>query len=307
MKWLASNNSLLLIWVSLMASSFVMSENLLPYANAITSTGLRFILASLFMLPFILFRYEPSHSIFELFSINRTVFLHYMIISLFLILFFVGLFEALKTTTALRTSIIYTLVPLMSLIVALGLLKTRTEKLKIVGFVFGTLGAVLIILAFNSEGVSLDIWNKGDSIFIFSCLSLSIHVVLIKKWGEHVPAIQGAFYIMFFGALLLIPLIVIFGELDQVVWEAYEFWSTLLYLTVFTTMATFFLQQRLVKRVGPNKLLSFTYLIPILVLLPALWDSVEPLVGKQLVESISGIFLVLLALYLISKEQKVTM
>jgi hypothetical protein len=64
-------------------------------------------------------------------------------------------------------------------------------------------------------------------------------------------------------------------------------------------MATFFLQQRLVQKVGPNRLLAFTYLIPVLVVIPEGWATIA-----HLKESVSGILITLLALYLISKDQK---
>ena len=102
---------------------------------------------------------------------------------------------------------------------------------------------------------------------------------------------------------MLLPFMAVFGELDQVAWQVSEFWGILLYLTVFTTMATFFLQQRLVQKVGPNQLLAFTYLIPILVVIPEGWSAIAHL-KESMSESVSGILITLLALYLISKEQK---
>jgi drug/metabolite transporter (DMT)-like permease len=295
MKWLLSNNVLLLLWVSLMASSFVVSADLIPYANSITSTGLRFILASIMMIPLVAMNYRPMTS--------KKIYLHYSLISLFLVLFFVGLFEALKTTTAMRTSVIYTLVPLISIVFTFVLLKTKTSKTKLLGFVLGSVGAILVLLAFNQDNIEFFSWYAGDSIFVVACFCLSIHVVLVKKWGADVPPIQGSFYIMVLGGLMLLPFMAVFGELDQVAWQVSEFWSILLYLTVFTTMATFFLQQRLVQKVGPNQLLAFTYLIPILVVIPEGWSAITHL-KESMSESVSGILITLLALYLISKDQK---
>jgi len=298
MKWLLSNNVLLLLWVSLMASSFVVSADLIPYANSITSTGLRFILASIMMIPLVVIQVKQSN--YRPMA-GRKVYLHYGLISLFLVLFFVGLFEALKTTTAMRTSVIYTLVPLISIVLTFVLLKTKISRTKLVGFALGTIGAIWVLLAFNKDNVDFFNFYKGDCIFVLACISLSVHVVLVKKWGADVPPIQGSFYIMVLGSLLLLPFMGLFGELDQVSWQVSEFWQILLYLTVFTTMATFFLQQYLVQKVGPNQLLAFTYLIPILVVVSQGWEGI-----LQIKDSLSGILITLLALYLISKDQKVT-
>ena len=98
---------------------------------------------------------------------------------------------------------------------------------------------------------------------------------------------------------MLLPLMLMFGELDDVAWENIKFWEILLYLTVFTTMATFFLQQRLVQKIGPNQLLAATYLIPILVVLPKGWAAIA-----HASYSMYGVLIIFLALYLISKERK---
>lgn len=290
MKNIISQNSILLLWVSLMASSFVISKGLLPYANPITSTGLRFILASIFMLPFIWPKYRKM--------LKFEFIIKYAFISLFLVLFFIGLFEALKTTSPMRTSVIYTLVPLLSVVLTYIGLKFITPIRQLVGFFLGTAGAVWVLLAFNQgENLSLN-WNSGDSIFLLACASLSLHVVLIKKWTSNIPPAQGAFYIMVLGGLILLPFLFLLGDLTQVAWQETEFWQILLYLTLFTTMATFFLQQYLVQQVGPNRLLAFTYLIPGLVVIPQGLAAVT-----QLYYGLPGILLTLLALYLISKKQ----
>jgi drug/metabolite transporter (DMT)-like permease len=281
---------LLVVWVGLMASSFVISADLIPYANSITSTGLRFLLATVMMLPLILVNYQPLS--------KSRILLQYGLMSIFLVLFFIGLFEALKTTTAARVAVIYTLVPLISLIFSHVILRDKVDKVKLIGFLLGTFGAILFLLANAGKTVVIFVWYSGDSIFFLSCCSLSMHVVLVKKWGAEVPAAQGAFYIMLLGGLMLVPMMLIMGDLDQVAWQVSEFWWLLVYLTLFTTMGTFFLQQYLIQKLGPSQLLAFTYLIPILVALSLGWQVIY-----QSKQSLAGILIILLALYLIANDK----
>lgn len=228
-----------------------------------------------------------------------TLLLKYTLISLFLVLFFLGLFEALKTTTAMRTSVIYTLLPLLSVLFTFIALRQLTSKRQLLGFVLGTIGAIWVLLVFNRDSPIQQQWYSGDSIFLLACCCLALHVVLIKKWTSDVPPVQGAFYIMFIGGLILLPFLLLFGDLQHVAWDQHEFWQVLLYLTVFTTMATFFLQQLLLKKVGPNRLLAFTYLLPGLVVMLQGYVSIDPLT-----RSLPGIMLTFLALYLISRRQQ---
>lgn len=289
-------NSLLFLWVSLMASSFVVSQDLLPFTTPLVGTALRFTLGCILMLPFILYRWE---------YLGMRVFFQYGLISLFLVLFFVGLFTALKTTSPLHTSVIYTLVPMVSVLFTYIGLKLATPKLQILGFLLGIVGAVWMLLALHPTLSNLGNMNKGDAIFLLACCSLSMHVTLVKKWGSQVPAALGAFYIMLCGSIILLPVFIVSFPLDNTDWSNIEFWKILLYLTVFTTMATFFLQQYLVKLAGPNRLLAFTYLIPILVAMPQLYELMTQ--GGDIsimLWALPGVMLTLLALYLISKQSR---
>jgi len=289
MKQTLADNLILLLWVSLMASSFVVSEQLIPFANPVASTGLRFILATLMMLALV------KGAPFKL--LTRKILLHYSLISVCLVLFFLGLFETLKTTTALKTSVIYTLLPLFSVILAYLTLKVVTPPKLIIAFIIGSFGAIWVLIAFTQQAFSIEQWQLGDSIFLGACCFLAMHVILIKKWTSDVPPTLGAFYIMLLGSILLLPFLLLFGDLSNVGWQQKEFWQTLLYLTVFTTMATFMLQQYLLKKVGPNRLLAFTYLIPTLVIIPQGIENIYTLHNV-----LPGILMTVLALYVISKK-----
>jgi drug/metabolite transporter (DMT)-like permease len=289
MKDALINNIILLVWVCLMASSFVVSEHLLPYANPIASTGLRFILATLMMLFFV-----KKAAVLKL---NRKVLARYSIISLCLVLFFLGFFEALKTTTGMKTSVIYTLLPLFSVVLSYFTLKVITPIKLIAAFILGSIGAIWVLVTFTQQTFTFDQWTIGDSIFVGACCCLAMHVILIKKWTADIPPSLGAFYIMLLGSVLLLPFLLFFGDLKHVAWQEKAFWQTLLYLTVFTTMATFLLQQYLLKKVGPNRLLAFTYLIPTLVVISQGVDNIY-----NLNSTLPGVILTLLALYYISKK-----
>lgn len=148
---------LLLLWVALIASSFVVSEHLLPYANPVASTALRFILASLLMAPLVIPRYPAFPS--------REMLFKYFVITLFLVLFFLGLFQSLKTTTATRTSVIYTLVPLMTVFISYISLRATTKRHQLIGFILGTLGATWVLLTLGKDPVNLLEWYTGDTLF----------------------------------------------------------------------------------------------------------------------------------------------
>lgn len=260
----------LLLWAWLMASSFVVSGHMVNYASPIATTGFRFLLALIMMLLVLLVSWyqakRPIRQEFKaLFDSPRHA-LHYLLISGSLVGFFIGLFMALETTTPLNTSVLYTLIPLMGVIITKIWLHISTPWIKVGGFMMGSIGATGVL--FSTQVHSLqDLqsfqWNQGDLLYIGACVLLAFHVVSVQKWGSRLKPFPGAFMIMLFGSMWLLPITLIWGELDQVQWGTSGFWVNALYLTIFTTLFTFVLQQRLVSTVGANRLLAFSYTIPV--------------------------------------------
>ena len=260
----------LLIWAWLMASSFVVSGHMTDYASPIATSGFRFLLA--LILVFLLLAWQwhraglkVSDQLAALFR-SRQRLGHYFIISGALVGFFIGLFVALQSTTPLNTSVLYTLLPLMGVIMSRFLLREAMPRLKVAGFILGSLAAMMVLFssqASSSNGFMHFEWHKGDGIFLGACALLALHVVSVQKWGRTLAPLSGAFMIMFFGVIWLLPITLIWGQLNEVKWLATGFWNNVLYLTVFTTLFTFVLQQRLVMTVGASRLLAFSYTIPV--------------------------------------------
>ncbi|KZM43710.1 membrane protein [Marinomonas sp. SBI22] len=269
--------SSLLVWAWLMASSFVVSGNMEAFASPIATTAFRFVLALVLISGLLLANWQRAginrtQALSDLF-VSRILCLQYVLISGALVGFFIGLFVALKYTTPLKTSVLYTLVPLMGVFIAKLWLGERLNGIKLLGFILGSIAACLVL--FNSQNdINSDVaelgllnWNRGDLIFLAACVLLAIHVVSVQKWGRKLAPLSGAFMIMLFGTLWLIPIALIWGELDKLRWLAKGFWLNGLYLTVFATLFTFILQQHLVASVGANRLLAFSYSIPVWVAL----------------------------------------
>ncbi|MFT6405248.1 MAG: drug/metabolite transporter (DMT)-like permease [Marinomonas primoryensis] len=259
----------LLLWAWLMASSFIVSGHMVAFASPIATSAFRFLLALLILFPVLLFSWQraglsKAEQFQTLFSSGQRIF-HYVVISGALVGFFIGLFVALQSTTPLNTSVLYTLVPLMGVFIAKVWLKEAAPLWRIVGFVLGSIGAVVVLL--STQPYDDLQWHSGDYLFLGACFLLALHVVSVQKWGRSLGALSGAFMIMLFGTLWLLPVALIWGELSQVQWLSQDFWVTILYLTVFTTLFTFVLQQRLVMTAGASRLLAFSYTIPVWVAL----------------------------------------
>ncbi len=259
----------LLLWTWLMASSFIASGFMVDYASPIATSAFRFIVALLVMSLVLILSWRKSklaiRDQFKQLFLSKERLFHYVLISGALVWFFIGLFVALQSTTPLNTSVLYTLVPLIGVFIARFWLKEAAPWLRISGFVIGSAGAMIVL--FSTQGVSSFEWHSGDYIFLGACFLLALHVVSVQKWGRSLGSLSGAFMIMLFGTLWLLPIALLWGDLSDVKWQSSGFWLYGLYLTIFTTLFTFVLQQRLVMTAGASRLLAFSYTIPIWVAL----------------------------------------
>ncbi len=283
-------NGTLFLWVSLMASSFIASAYIVPYASPIVSTGLRFWIAGIVLLPFVAPRLRPY--------MTRKIIIRYSFISATLVIFFVGMFESLKYTSAFNTSVIYTGIPIICVILATWLLNERSNAYKMTGYALGSVGAVWVLFVSQGQDVFAFRFNQGDLIFFVASIFLAAHIVLIRKWGSYVPPQIGAFLILLCGSIMMLPIMLMFGSLQNVQWQSLAFWKILLFLSIFTTLFTFSLQQFLVRTVGPNRFIAFSYLIPLFVAI-----AQGALTGGLLWYIAPGILLTGLSLIIVSREQ----
>ena len=95
---------LVLLATFLIAGSFIASQKLSGVIDPISLTLCRFVFASLILAPFIVFNKKYRTKVL-------TTLPKGMIIGLFYSLYFIGLFKALESTTALNTGTLFTLVP----------------------------------------------------------------------------------------------------------------------------------------------------------------------------------------------------
>lgn len=286
-----------LLWAGLMASSFVASAHITSYASPLATTGLRFTLALLVMSPIYFFTQRSTKSALTTMFKSPILILRYLLISGALVGFFIGLFTALKTTSSLNTSVMYTFVPLLGamLMLAFG---QRTSRKHWLGYSIGSIGAISVSL-FTREAQL--IWHIGDVIYFIACGLLALHIISLQYWGGQVAAFDGAYRIMLFGSFWLIPITLFWGDLSHVAWQAPIFWLLLIYLTLFTTLLTFVLQQLVIRYGGASRLLAFSYTIPI-------WVAIYQATQSEAILLLSygfmiGAFMVLLAILMIDSHQ----
>lgn len=280
---------LMLLCALLVSGSFLASAAISHELDPLLLTFLRFSLASILFAPLIWFRYGLAVGLASL--------ARYALISAVLVIFFWSMFLSLRYTSALNTSVIFTLVPGLSSIYAMLLNRERLGPTRLMALLLGGVGALWIIFRGDFTLLSAFVWNKGDLIFGAGCLFMGLYTPLVRLLHRGEPMLQMAFWIMVTGtfwlALLAGPKVL------ELSWSAISprVWWGIGYLAIFSTIISFFLTQYATLFLGPTRVAAYSYLYPGFVLV------LEFFFGGQWpgVEIFPGLAIVLTAMLLVQK------
>lgn len=255
---LLNPNILMVIYSVLVAGSFRVGHSITMYMDSSLLIFIRFLLASILFGAYVGMKYGIKRP-----CLNDL--LRYFTISSTLVFYFLGMFEALKYTTALNTGIIYTLVPMFSTISGYIILKEKSSLKKIAVLSLAMCGALWVISGGSIKNILLLNLGRGDIIFFFACISMGLFSPF-SKWldrGEETAVMT--FWTLFTGTILL--LFIANKRILDYNWRDFpiELGAGLFYIVVFTTIITFFIVQYSSKKLPVSKVMSYIYLIPVFI------------------------------------------
>ncbi len=133
--------------------------------------------------------------------------------------------------------------------------------------------------------------NRGDVIFLAGCLVMGLYTPLVKLFHRDEPIAVMTFWIMATGAVWL--LLLNNSAVWNTAWGDVEFdvFIGIVYLAIFSTIITFFVQQHSTVRIGPTRVTAYSYLNPALVV------GIEWTIGRGLPTAMTlpGVAIVFLA------------
>lgn len=278
---------------TLVATSFTVGKAITLALDPGILILLRFIFAACLFLPYILWQYKLS-------SPSAAMLFRYALISGVLVGFFWLMFLSLRFTTALNTGVIFTLVPGISSLYSVVLIKEKLGKYRLVSLIPATLGALWVIFQGNLQRMlSLDL-NRGDLIFFIGCLLMALYTPLVKRLHRGEPMAIMTFWILVTGCGWL--LLLSGYKIPTVAWMDIEpkIWAGIIYLAIFTTIITFFISQWATLYLGPTRVIAYSFLYPPLIVF------IEWLLGHGIpaLSTLFGVLLILPAMLIIQKGAK---
>lgn len=274
----------------LVSTSFTVGKAIADGLDPVLLTLVRFAMATCILTPYVAYYHTLRCSL--------SLFLRCSVISLSLVLFFWCMFLSLRYTTALNTSIIFTLVPSIAGFYAMLLVNERLTVGKIIALCCGMVGALWVIFRGDPAMLAEMAWNKGDLIFLAGCFAMGLYTPLVRFLHRGEPMVVVTLYVLVSGTVWL--LLLAGNSIFTVDWIEVQpkVWAGVLYLAFFTTVISFFLTQYSIPHLGPTRVMAYSYLYPALVLGLDLTFGNEWPGGRVL----PGIIVVLLAMVVIQRS-----
>jgi drug/metabolite transporter (DMT)-like permease len=286
-----SVHCLMLLASIIVSSSFTVGEAITHGLEPSVLLLVRYVVAVLCLAPILVLNHG-----FSLPSTRQLC--GYSLISFSTVGFFWCMFEALRYTNALNTSIIFTLVPGISGIYSAIFLKERLGRGRLWALFFGMIGALWVIFRGDINRLLELKVNYGDLLFLAGCFMMAAYTPLVKRLHQRESMVIMTFWVLTTGTIWLLLLSV--SSLGAVDWQAVEIkvWAGIVYLAVFSTIVTFYLTHISTLYLGPTRVMAYSYFYPAFVLV------INWTLGKGLPPAVifPGVAVVTLATFVLQRE-----
>ena len=213
-------------------------------------------------------------------------------------IYFVLMFEGLKTAQAVSASAVFTLTPVIAGLAGWVLLRQVTTPRMMLALAIGAAGAVWVIFRADLAALARFQIGRGEAIFFFGCIAHAVYTPMVRKLNRGEPAVVFTFGMLIGGGLL----VTLWGwnDLQATDWANLPpiVWITLAYVSVFASAATFVLLQYATMHLPSAKVMAYTYLTPSWVI------ALEFALGNGLPTPwvLGGVALTILALLLLLRD-----
>jgi len=251
---------LLMVFAALCWSgAFVAGKLSVPHIPPFTLTFLRFFFATVIL--YFVKKWLPGVDSYVLKKQDIPVFLFTGIVGM--VFYHVFFFTALEYTTAINSSIIAAMNPIVTVVIGYFFVRQKITRRMLLGICISFAGVLLTITAGNLALIlSLD-FNLGDLLMLTAVISWAAYSVFSKSKGGHLPAMALTYYSFLVCTICCIPL---------VIWDKPWLWiqgvpasayGAVLYMSTFASVIGYLIQQIAIRQIGPGRTSIFVNLVPI--------------------------------------------
>jgi len=214
-------------------------------------------------------------------------------------LYFVLMFEGLKTAAPVSAAAVFTLTPLVAGLFGYVLLRQVMTRRMALALCVGAGGALWVIFGADVSALMAFEIGRGEMIYFWGCVAHAFYTPMVRRLNRGEPPVVFSFGAMI-GAALLVTLAG-WDALRATDWASLPpiVWITLAYVSLAATAMTFVLLQYASLRLPSAKVMAYTYLTPVWVIC---WEAALGH-GVPRAMILLGVLMILLALVLLLKDE----
>ncbi|NBD31288.1 MAG: EamA family transporter [Alphaproteobacteria bacterium] len=245
----------MLVFSGLIAGSFALGSMAAPHIAPTALNAVRFILASVLL----------GSAAWATVGIPRSTWQapwRYLLLGGSMGLYFVMMFEALKTAAPVSAAAVFTLTPIMSGLFGYILLRQVMTARMGLALAIGAAGALWVIFDADLQALLRFEMGRGEIIFFFGCIAHAFYTPLVRKLNRGERPIVFSFGAMVAAAGLIA--LAGWSDMRSTDWPGLPaiVWITIVYTAVAATAVTFVLLQYASLRLPSAKVMAYTYLTP---------------------------------------------
>jgi drug/metabolite transporter (DMT)-like permease len=182
-------------------------------------------------------------------------------------MYFVLMFEGLKTAPPVSAAAVFTLTPVLTAVFGYILLRQILTLRMGVALLIGGLGALWVIFRADFNAAMAFEIGRGEAIYFVGCICHAIYTPLVRKLNRGESARVFSLGVLVAGCVIITAFS--WSDIRATDWLGLPriVWITILYVSVFASASTFVLTQFATMRLPSAKVMAYTYLVPSWVIL----------------------------------------
>ena len=244
----------------LIAGSFSLGSMVANDISPIALTAVRFVLAAFIVGSIALFSGSIARK-------ELTASWRYFVLGGTFSLYFILMFEGLKTASPVSAVAVFTLIPAMSCWLGFVVLGQMVSGRTLLAVVIGATGSLWVVFRADFLALTMSSVGRGELIYFVGCVAHAFMPILFRGLNRGENPVMVTFGLLVSGALILC----LFGagEIIQTDWKGLPglVWITIFYVAVFATAVTSVCLQFASMHLPVANVMAYTYLTPTWVLL----------------------------------------
>lgn len=282
----------MLCFSALIAGSFALGAMAAPHVAPTVLNGVRFLIAALILGGAVAATTGiPARAVAAPWR--------YLVLGGAMGVYFVLMFEGLKTATPVSAAAVFTLTPVIAGAFGFLLLRQVMTARMVLALSVGALGALWVIFDADRAALAAFDVGRGEIIYFWGCVAHALYTPMVRLLNRGEPPVVFSFGVMLAAAAL----VTLAGWRDLLAtdWAALPaiVWITIGYTAVAATAATFVLLQFASLRLPSAKVMAYTYLTPSWVI------GWEAMLGHGVPRGLvlGGVAMTVMALLLLLKDE----